>query len=136
LRFHRRRHPVVSTRNFYWTGTGWYENSTRWKSCKPVRARGGGAWACLAHALQCLYDGRACCSPRALQIIRNLVFIGDTKCTADSTRGPIANQWYSKSQEHNTSAPQKHGWLYTIDLFFYILLLHCMLLNSNFSFIS
>ena len=35
-RFHRRRHPVVSTRNFYWAGTGWYENSTRWKSCKPV----------------------------------------------------------------------------------------------------
>ena len=25
---------------------------------------------------------------------------------ADSTRGPIANQWYSKSLEHNTSAPQ------------------------------
>ena len=23
-----------------WTGTGWCENSTRWKSCKPVRTRG------------------------------------------------------------------------------------------------
>ena len=28
---------------FHWTGTGWCENSTRWKSCKHVRARGGGA---------------------------------------------------------------------------------------------
>ena len=28
LRFHRHRHPVVSTRNFYWDGTGWYEDST------------------------------------------------------------------------------------------------------------
>ena len=43
LRFHRHRHPVVSTRNFYWDGTGWCENSTRWKSCKHVRTRGGGA---------------------------------------------------------------------------------------------
>ena len=42
-RFHRHRHPVVSTRNFYWDGTGWYENSTRWKSCKLVRTRGRGA---------------------------------------------------------------------------------------------
>ena len=33
LRFHRH----------HWTGTGWYENSTRWKSHKHVRARGGGA---------------------------------------------------------------------------------------------
>ena len=24
---------------FHWTGTGWCENSTRWKSCKQVRAR-------------------------------------------------------------------------------------------------
>jgi hypothetical protein len=28
---------------FHWDGTGWYENSTRWKSCKPVWTRGHGA---------------------------------------------------------------------------------------------
>ena len=56
--FNFRCHPVVSTRNFYWDGTGWCENSTRWKTCKQVRALGRGAWACLAHALQCLCDGR------------------------------------------------------------------------------
>ena len=43
LRFHRHRHPVVSTRNFYWDGTGWCENSTRRKSRKRVRAPDGGA---------------------------------------------------------------------------------------------
>ena len=69
LRFHRHRHPVVSTRNFYWDGTGWYENSTRWKSCKPVRTRGHGAWAWLAQSLQCLCDGRACCPTRAMQLV-------------------------------------------------------------------
>ena len=37
----------------------WYESGT-WKPCKVVRARGGGSWACLAHGLQCLCDGRAC----------------------------------------------------------------------------
>ena len=36
-------------------------------SFKRVRARGGGAWACLAHGMQCLCDGRACCPARALQ---------------------------------------------------------------------
>ena len=54
---------------FHWTGTGWCENSTRWKSCKPVQPRGSGACACLAHALQCLCDGRACCPARALQLV-------------------------------------------------------------------
>ena len=62
LRFHRHRHLVVSTRCFTGTGTGWCENSTRWKSCKRVRAPMYGAWACLAHGLQCLCDGRACFS--------------------------------------------------------------------------
>jgi hypothetical protein len=69
LRFHRRRHPVVSTRCFTGKGTGWCENSTRWKSCKRVQSRGGGAWACLAHGLQCLCDGRACCPLHALQLV-------------------------------------------------------------------
>jgi hypothetical protein len=69
LKSHRHRHPVVSTRNFYWDGTGWCENSTRWKSCKPVWIRGHGAWACLAHGLRCLCDERACCLPRALQLV-------------------------------------------------------------------
>ena len=52
-----------------WDSTGWCENSTRWKSHKPVRMRGRGAWACLAHGLQCLCDGRACCPARALQLV-------------------------------------------------------------------
>ena len=39
VRLFGHRHPVVSTRNFYWDGTGWYENSTRWKSCKRVCTR-------------------------------------------------------------------------------------------------
>jgi hypothetical protein len=68
-RFHQHGHPVVSTRCFTGTDTGWCENSTSWKSCKRVRTRGGGAWACLAHALQCLCDGRACCLARALQLV-------------------------------------------------------------------
>jgi hypothetical protein len=42
---------------FHWDGTGWCENSTRWKSRKHARARGGGAWAWLAHGLQC-FAGR------------------------------------------------------------------------------
>jgi hypothetical protein len=69
LRCHRHRHPVVSTRNFYWDGMGWCENSTRWKSCKPVWTRGRGAWACLAPGLQCLCDWRDCCPARALQLV-------------------------------------------------------------------
>ena len=69
LRFHRHRHPVVSTCCFTGNSTGWCENSTRWKSCKQVRARGRGAWACLAHGLQCLCDGRACCPARATQLV-------------------------------------------------------------------
>jgi hypothetical protein len=51
------------------TGTGWCENSTRWKSCKRVRARIYGACACLTHGLQCLCDGRACCPAPALQLV-------------------------------------------------------------------
>ena len=54
---------------YHWDGTGWCENSTRWKSCKRVRARDRGAWACLAHALQYLCDGRACCPARAMQLV-------------------------------------------------------------------
>ena len=54
---------------FHWPGMGWCENSTRWKSHKRVQARGDGAWACLAHGLQCLCDGRACCPDRALQLV-------------------------------------------------------------------
>ena len=48
---------------------GWCENSTRWKSCKQRQARGRGAWTCLAHGLQCLCDGRACCPARAMQLV-------------------------------------------------------------------
>ena len=41
----------------------------RWKQHKHVHACGRGAWATLAHALQCLCDGRACCPARALQLV-------------------------------------------------------------------
>ena len=47
-RFHRHRHPVVSTGCFTGIGTGWCENSTRWKSHKHVQTRDHGALACLA----------------------------------------------------------------------------------------
>ena len=40
-------------------------SSSSWASSTPVC----GAWACFAHALQCLCDGRACCPPRALQLV-------------------------------------------------------------------
>ena len=59
-----------------WTGTGWIEFPTEWNLCKRVRARGGGACACLAHGLQCLRDRRACCPvvPKQLVICRFLRF--------------------------------------------------------------
>ena len=61
---------------FHWTGPGLFEIPTEWNLCKRVRARGGGACACLAHALQCLRDGRACCPvvPKQLVICRFLRF--------------------------------------------------------------
>ena len=43
LRFHGRRHVVVSSRCCTGTGTGWIEFPTEWIPCKRVRARGGGA---------------------------------------------------------------------------------------------
>ena len=61
---------------FHWTGAGWFEFPTEWKPCKRVRARGGGACACMAHGMQCLRDGRACCPvlPKQLVICRSGVF--------------------------------------------------------------
>ena len=82
LRFHRRRHTVVSTHNFHWDGTGWCENSTRWKSCKPVQARDRGAWACLTHGLQCLCDERERSKQKETERIRSkakLISIQQTK---------------------------------------------------------
>ena len=46
-----------------------FEAVTQWKSYQCVRAPNGGELACLAHGLQCLRDGRACCPPRALQLV-------------------------------------------------------------------
>ena len=54
---------------FMWTGTGWFVFPTEWNLYQQVRTRCRGAWACLAHALQCLCDGRACCSSRAMQLV-------------------------------------------------------------------
>ena len=45
---------------------------TRKNKTKPYQcmlASGGDTWACLAHALQCLCDRRACCPARALQLV-------------------------------------------------------------------
>jgi hypothetical protein len=61
--------PCCFNSLFHSTGTGRFENCTRWKPCKRVRSRGDGAWACLAHALQCLCDRRACCPPLAMQLV-------------------------------------------------------------------
>ena len=76
LRFHRRRSRCCFKSLLHWTGTGCIEFPTEWNLCKRVRARSGGACACLAHALQCLRDGRACCPslPKQLVICRFLRF--------------------------------------------------------------
>ena len=41
LRFHGRRHVVVSSRCFMCTGTGCIEIPTEWNLCKRARARSG-----------------------------------------------------------------------------------------------
>ena len=82
---------------FHRIGTGWCENSTRWKSCKRIQVRGGGAWACLVHALQCLCDGRACCPARALQLVicvflrfhRHRHPVVSTRCFTELVRGGV-----------------------------------------------
>ena len=61
LRFQRRRHVGCFNLLLHWTGTAWFEIPTEWKTCKLVRARAYASCACLAHSLQCLRDGRACC---------------------------------------------------------------------------
>jgi hypothetical protein len=107
---------------FHWTGTGWCENSTRWKSCKRVQTRGHGAWACLAHALQCLCDGRACCLARALQLVicRSGGFTGTSHCCFNSlflwdSTGWCENstRWKSRKQVrargHGALACLAHG---------------------------
>jgi hypothetical protein len=109
LRFHRRRHPVVSTRCFTGTVRVGVKNSTRWKSCKHVRARGGCAWACFAHGLQCLCDWRACCPARAMQLVflecetpvkpqeRQITLHG----TGGATRAPVAQTLQSVRQSRS-----------------------------------
>ena len=61
---------------FRWTGTGGFKFPTKWKPCKRVRARTYVSCACMAHGLQCLCDGRACCPvlPKQLVICRFLRF--------------------------------------------------------------
>ena len=78
LRCHRRRSRCCFKSLLHWTGTGWCEFPTEWKPCKRVRARGGGACACLAHGMQCLRDRRACCPvvPKQLVICRSSRFHG------------------------------------------------------------
>ena len=76
LRFHGRRHVVVSCRCFTGTGTGCIEFPTEWNWYKRARARSGASCACLPHGLQCLRDRRACCPflPKQLVICRFLRF--------------------------------------------------------------
>ena len=69
LRFHRRRSRCCFSWLLHWTGTCWCEFPTKWNLCKRVRARSGGAWTCLAHALECLRDRRACCPARTKQLV-------------------------------------------------------------------
>jgi hypothetical protein len=42
-----------------------------------------GAWACMAHGLQCLWDGHACCPTRAMQLVQscNLSFLRVSRFT-------------------------------------------------------
>ena len=70
---HRHRNLLLQL-DVHWNVPGWYECCPEKKPCKRVRARGGGAWACFAHGLQCLCDGRACCPslPKQLVICRFL----------------------------------------------------------------
>ena len=76
------RAPVCFTFHKVWlfhrTGTGWYEFRTEGKPCKRVRARGGDAWAWMAHGLQCLQDGRACCPV----VLKQLVICRFLRCSA------------------------------------------------------
>ena len=76
LRFHRRRSRCCFKSLSMWTGTGWIEFPTEWILHKRARARSGAQCACLAHGLQCLRDGRACCPslPTQLVICRFLRF--------------------------------------------------------------
>ena len=69
LRFHRRRHVVVFKSLLHWTGRCWCEFPTEWNLCKRVRARDGGAWTCVAHALQCLRVRRTCCPSLPKQLV-------------------------------------------------------------------
>ena len=71
--------PVVSTRCFTGlvrVGLNFALNGNRANVYAHVAWRGGGAWACLAHGLQCLCDGRAGCPslPKQLVICRFLSF--------------------------------------------------------------
>ena len=54
-RFRRHRPRCCFRSLFHWTGTStsWFEFLTEWKRCKRVRARGGGAWACLVVCTEC-----------------------------------------------------------------------------------
>ena len=52
-----------------WTGTGWIEFPTKGNLYKRARARSGAQCACLAHGLQCLRDGRACCPSLPKQLV-------------------------------------------------------------------
>ena len=72
---HRHRN-VLFQLDVHWNVPGWYECSTENKPRKQVCARASVSWTCLAHGLQCLRDGRACCPvvPKQLVICRFLWF--------------------------------------------------------------
>ena len=102
LRFHRRRHPVVSSCCFTWTGTGWCENSTRWKLCKREQTRGGGAWACLAHGLQWFRNVRAFSPVRCMDTCTT-IHLSDEPATHTKSQ----SQTFSAAFNSSTAVPGK-----------------------------
>jgi hypothetical protein len=79
---------------------GWCNNRKLYKCVcvghVAVQARDRGKSTCLAHALQCLCDGRACCPARALQLVicrsggvhrhRHLLSVVSTRCFTGMVR--------------------------------------------------
>ena len=74
LRFHRRRHTVVSTCCFTGNGTGWCENSTRWKSWQTRTSTWRWCMS-ISGAMFAVFVRRARVLPTPCPATRNLSFL-------------------------------------------------------------
>ena len=104
LWFHRRRSRCCFNLLLHWIGTGWFEFPTKWNLYQQVRARSGGAWTCVAHGLQRLRDGRACCPvvPKQLVICRFLRFHRRrSRCRFKSLLHWTGTGWFESPTEWN-----------------------------------